>query len=786
MFQNTIRILLLCCLPLISANVFATTVNSKLYTLSVTIVDSVTKQPLEAASISIAELHKNTIANALGVGTFDSLPKGYYMVQCAFLGYHPQQQKIWVDADKRLVIELCPESTHLHEVEINSHTDDLTRLNIQTRATIEAQWIERNRGNNIADMLKQIPGVTIISSGVAIAKPVIRGLHSNRLVTINDGVRQEGQQWGADHGTEIDPFSSNKIEVIKGASSVEYGAEAIGGVIRMSPREFKNTKGVNGELSLNAAANNKMGASSLLLEGAHGSKHKLSWRTQGTMRKAGDSRTPSYVLSNTGYNELNGNYAMHYQFKNLHAEFTQSYFSTSIAILRASHVGNTSDLLQVILSGNPAYAVPFTYNIQNPRQEVSHTVSAFKTYFIFKSGAKIQTQWSLQYNNRKEYDRPPRWATSQLNNPTPQYYLQLKTQLGELKFEHPKWKNFKGAWGASWMKQENVSEGLQPIIPNFIATTSGIFAIEKWQKNRWVFEGGLRYDWRAQTRYFLVNKLAISEDKNYGSATFSAACSYWLNQHVKFQLQQSSAWRAPSINELYSNGLHGGTATYEIGNGNLQSERSYNTEFGLTYTNKKWNAELNLYRNYINNFIYKLPVNTPIVTIRGAFPQFVFMQNNALLQGADFLAHHYINKQFTASINASYLHAQQTDDNTPLIYMPANRFGLQIQYQQPKIWKLHDVFIQPKYTYVAKQSRYPEGIDYISPPDGYSLIDINFGFEQHIGKQTLRWSFSMYNVLNTSYRDYLSRYRYFVLEPGRNMMIRLTIPFNIYTKKQII
>jgi iron complex outermembrane receptor protein len=118
--------------------------------------------------------------------------------------------------------------------------------------------------------------------------------------------------------------------------------------------------------------------------------------------------------------------------------------------------------------------------------------------------------------------------------------------------------------------------------------------------------------------------------------------------------------------------------------------------------------------------------------------------------------------------------------------MPANRLGMQIQYQQPKIWKLFDVFIQPKYSYVAKQSRFPGGIDYINPPDGYGLIDINFGFEQHIGKQTLRWSFSMYNVRNSSYRDYLSRYRYFVLEPGRNMMIRLTIPFNIYIKKQII
>jgi iron complex outermembrane receptor protein len=783
MIQNTMRILLLCCLLLISTNILATHVAPKLYTLSITVIDSVTKQPLEAASISIAELHKNTIANASGIGVFDSLPKGYYTLQCAFLGYHPLQQTVWVDTDKRIVVELCPESTHLHEVEIKSHSDELTHLNIQTRTTLDAQWIERNRGNSLADLLKSIPGVTTMGTGVAIAKPVIRGLHSNRLVTVNNGIRQEGQQWGADHGTEVDPFSSNKIEVIKGASSVEFGAEAIGGVVRLSPREFKDTKGVNGELTLNGATNNKMGASSILLEGAHGNNHKLSWRAQGSMRKAGDSRSPGYVLSNTGFEETSGNYTIHYQYKNFHTEFTQSYFTTTIGILRAAHIGNTTDLLQVIQSGKPAYTAPFTYSIQNPRQQVNHSVTAFKTYYAFKNGAKIQAQWSVQYNNRKEFDRPPRWATSQQNNPTPQYYLQLKTQLGELKFEHPKWKNFKGAWGASWMKQENVSEGLQPIIPNFIATTSGVYAIEKWQKKRWAFEGGLRYDWRAQTRYFLVNKQIKQEDKNYGSATFSVAGSYWFNQHLKLQAQLASAWRAPSINELYSNGLHGGTATYETGNTNLLPERSYNTELSATYIHNKWNVELSLFRNYMNNFIYKIPVPTPIVTVRGVFPQFVFTQNNALLQGADFIAHHYINKKITTGVNASYLHAQQTDDHTPLIFMPANRLGLYLQYQNPKLWKLYDVFIQPKFTYVAKQTRFPQGLDYISPPEAYALFDINFGFEQHIGKQTLRWSFSVYNVLNSGYRDYLSRYRYFVLEPGRNFIIRLTIPFNIYNKK---
>ncbi len=782
MFQNTVSILLLCCSLILSNKTFAGNVPPKLSKLNIVVVDSVSKQPLEAASISIAELHKNTIANANGAGVFDSLPKGFYTIQCAFLGYHPTQKKIWVDTDMRIIIELCPEHTHLHEVEIKSHTDELTRFNIQIREVLNAQWIERNRGNSLADILKSMPGVTTLGSGVAIAKPVIRGLHSTRLVTINDGIRQEGQQWGADHGTEIDPFSSTKIEVIKGASSVEFGAEAIGGVVRFSPREFKDIKGINGELILNAASNNGLGSSALMLEGMHGNKHKLSWRTTGSLRKAGDSRTPDYVLSNTGYEEMSGNYALHYQFKNFHAEFTQSYFGTTIGILRAAHVGNTSDLLQVIQSGKPIYIAPFTYDIQNPRQEVSHIVNAFKTYCVFDNGTKIQAQFSIQYNNRKEFDRPARWATSQQVNPTPQYFLQLKTQLGEVKVEHPKWNNFKGAIGVSWMKQDNVSEGIQPIIPNFIATTSGIYAFEKWQKNRWAIELGTRYDIRNQSRYILVNKLINQEDKQYGSVTFSAATSYWFNENLKLQGSVASAWRPPSINELYSNGLHGGTATFEVGNSQLIPERNLNTEVSATYTTKKWNIEWSLYRNNIQHFIYKMPINIPIVTIRGVFPQFVFIQNNALLQGSDFVANRFINKNFSLGVQASYLNAKEMDNNTPLIFMPANRLGLTLNYQKSKVWKLHDVFFQPRITHVAKQYRYPSGVDFISPPDAYTLIDINFGFDQHIGIHTLRWSFSIYNVLNSNYRDYLSRYRYFVHEPGRNLIIRLTIPFNINNK----
>ncbi len=294
---------------------------------------------------------------------------------------------------------------------------------------------------------------------------------------------------------------------------------------------------------------------------------------------------------------------------------------------------------------------------------------------------------------------------------------------------------------------------------------------------------GLRYDWRSQSRYVLLNKQVNQENKLYGNTTFSLASSYWLSEQLKLQGGIASAWRPPSINELYSYGLHGGTATFEVGNSNLIPERNFNSEISAIFTNSKFNVELNVYRNYIQNFIYKLPVKPPIVSIRGAFPQFIFTQNNALLQGADFVSDYFINKNFTASINASYLHAQQTDNNTPLIFMPANRLGLTINYQKTKIWKLNNVFIQPRLIHVGKQFRYPIGIDFISTPEAYTLLDINFGFEQHIGKQTLRWSFSVNNTLNSNYRDYLSRYRYFALEPGRNLLIRLTLPFNIYQKK---
>lgn len=749
----------------------------KKFRLTLLVVDSLNSKPLEAANIIIPELHKTFTTPQTGLALFDSLPKGLYTIQCRLIGYHAHQSTVWLDDDKTVYVQLCPENKHLHEVEVNSHRDELHDFTIQSKGTLNQELIDRNAGVNLAEQLKQLAGVQLLSSGPTISKPVVRGLHSNRLVTINNGIRQEGQQWGADHGTEIDPFTPAKLEVIKGAASVEYGAEAIGGVVRITPRAFKTTKGIGGEALLMGASNNKLGAASLLLEGAHFNKHKLSWRTRGTLRKAGDSRTPDYVLSNTGFEEMDGSYALHYEYKQLHVELIQSYFSTSLGILRASHVGNTTDLMVAIANGKPAYVGDFTYTIDRPRQEVSHLISALKVFYTLPSGGKVQVQLSRQINDRKEFDRPARWATSQWNNAIPQYELTLVTDVVEGTYEQPKWKNLRGKWGFSWMDQGNVTSGIQPIIPNFKAYTTGIFVVEKWQKGRWTVEAGLRYDWRKQTRYEWASTGVKAEGNSFDNATFTVGGGYLLNQHLRLHGNFSSAWRAPNMNELYSYGLHGGTATFETGNPQLQAERSYNAEVGLTWQNHVWHAEASVYHNRINNFIYKLPLPQPTITIRGAFPNFLFVQDDVLLQGAEATINRNLGKYLLAGVSLSYLHAQNTTDNVPLIFMPANRVRFTLGYEKDKWWKLYNVYTSVQYQFTMHQHRFPEGIDYVDPPPAYHLVDANLGFETRHNKQILRWSVTVNNLFNVAYRDYLSRFRYYALEPGSNVTVRLIIPF---------
>jgi iron complex outermembrane receptor protein len=762
---------------------FAGTLPPKRFSLTIQVVDSISGNPLEAASITIAETHFSAITNALGNVRIDSLVKGSYTLQCAYIGYHSQQKLVWLDHDQTIVLAVCPESHHLHEVEITTHRDEGPNYAVQTRSVLDAQQLERTRGLTLADQLKHVPGITLMSTGPAITKPVIRGLHSNRLVTVNNGVRQEGQQWGADHGTEIDPFAANSIEIIKGAASVTYGSEAMGGVVRLIPPPFRTTRGITSLAQLQGATNNGLMAASMLVEGAHFRKNTLSWRAQGSLRKAGDSRSPEYVLSNTGFEEQSGSYAVHYAIRKIHLEFAQSYYHSQLGILRSAHIGNPTDLTNAIQSGKPAYVAPFTYAIENPKQDVTHRITSAVLTIYLKRNWHVGMQYSRQLNDREEYDRAPRASQIDLYNTKPAYQMSLTTNLAELYVQHSIGKYIKGKLGISYMNQGNVSAGLQPIIPNFKAYTYGVYLMEKWQHGRWMAEAGLRFDWREQTPFVYSRTGTQTDYRTYSGLTIVTGGAYTLNEHIHLQANISSAWRPPSINELYSYGLHGGTATFEIGNPNLNRESCVNSEAGIVFNTADWQAEASVYRNFFTGFIYNLPQPQPILTVRGAFPLLNRVQDNAVLQGIDASLNRNLGKRFSVGVNGAYLYAQNTSDNIPLIMMPANRLRLMLGYKEDQFWKLNNLFASFEYTFVAEQKRYPAGTDLIAPPPAYGLADVNVGFEAHIGKQPLRISISAYNLLNTSYRDYLSRFRYYALDPGFNLMLRVAAPINFYQPK---
>jgi iron complex outermembrane receptor protein len=747
------------------------------YNINGFIMDSVSQKPLVNAKVVLLPSKNIVYTNDRGFFQFNNLAKTNYKMEVSYLGYHPIVLNLVLPLKTSLRIDLASEEHHLHDVVINTDKNNkLSDYNLQNHVTIDSKKLDILRGQTLGDMLKNTAGVTLLNSGPSISKPVIRGLHSNRIVTLNNGVKQEGQNWGADHGPEIDPFAINKLEVIKGASGLQYGPEAIGGVIKVSAKDFKTQNGIAGMYSLNGFSNNWQLANSLFLEGNHFKKQNLSWRLQTSYRKAGDSQTPEYVLSNTAFTESDINAAVQYQLKQNTFEYMASYFQSSLGILRSAHVHNRTDLENTIARGKPSVINDFTYEIGRPRQDITHFIQAFKWIYSFKNANKLSVFFSQQINNRQEFDVLSFLNANSNLKDQPTYNLTLTTNQFNLKLEHKKVFGFKGLVGFSYANQGNYATGKQFFIPNFISNNYGFYVIEKWNKKHWQAEAGLRYDLMDLTRYINQNNQVLSNVLNYNNAACSAGISYLFNTKWKLTTNLSSAWRPPSINELYANGLHAAVATFEQGNANLKPEQSYNAEVTLKYVGATFDFDFTAYNNLINNFIYRLPSNIFNTSFRGVFPVFNYVQTNALLQGFETNLNYKLRTNL--SINAAYtfLYANDISKNLPLIFMPANRINSGIEWQLTKLKKVKNTFVQINYQYVFKQNRVPEGIDFTDSPASYQLFDLIFGASQFT-KVKMNWSVGVQNIFNTSYRDYLSRYRYYALDTGRNIFLKLNIPF---------
>lgn len=750
------------------------------FQLSGKILDSQTGKPLIGANVFISQLNLGGISGINGDFIINNIPSGIHIVIVRYVGYKEISDTINFNKNINKNYSLLSEAIELSQILIQGEIDK-TGLNgsSQSVSVLTQEDIDKHRGQTFGKALTNIPGVTVLSTGPAVSKPVIRGLHSQRILLINNNIKQEGQQWGAEHGPEIDPFIPSRIELIKGAASLEYGPDAIGGVIKVMPLELPKNNEFGGKLSFNGFSNNLQGSSSLMIEGGNDFINGFGYRVQGSLRKAGDSKTSKYNISNTGFSERNGSLTLGINREKFSVETFYSRFNTELGVFLGSHIGNVTDLRRAIESPSPLLELPFTYEIKNPRQEISHDLLAVRTKLNINNLGIIEVDYGWQNNQRREYDshRPFSDSLKSLLLNKPAFDLILTSYNIDARLRHKPISNFTGTFGISGVKQSNSSQGTSFLIPNFQVYGGGIYLREEFIEDDITFSGGLRYDykWMNVIDFRGGGRKESLHEFNNISGAFGTV--YKLNNEWSLAFNFGSAWRPPGISELYSYGVHHGTANFEIGDKKLNTEKSYNLDLTLRHITENTHIEFSSYSYFINDYIYLNPLDEFTLTIRGAFPTFKYLQTNARLLGFDGFVKHDLNSHLGFIFSASYLYADDVKNKLPLISMPSNRVSLTTHFHLDDFGIFNDSYFELTGNFVATQTRFPKNVDFVPPPPGYLLLSASIGSEIKLSNQKIQVNLSAENLLNKTYRDYLSRYRYFIDDVGFNFILRLQYYF---------
>ncbi len=738
---------------------------------------------LIGATIYISELNKGTVADHEGHFDLRGLCNGTYTVRVQHLGHETIERKVTIDDYTEIVLRMHTEDVALEQVTI---TDTRLIESTQASSTLSGQALEQTRGFSLGEALRSLPGVTTLQTGPNISKPIIRGLHSNRILIMNNGIRQEAQQWGAEHAPEIDPFMASEITVIKGAAGVRYGSDAIAGVILLDPPKLPEAPGMWGSTNLVGMSNGRQGVASGTLEGNIAQLKGLQWRLQGTAKRAGNIHTPEYFIDNSGSREFNYSGTLQYHKDNWGTNLFYSHFGSRVGIYPGTHSSRYNFDTQEFYFPSPSDNVPFTYRIDRPYQDIRHNLLKLKSYLKTGQAGTLNLVYGFQHNYRGEWDVHGARTRANRDLNLPEISYNLYTNTADLFWDHKPYKNFTGSVGISGIAQFNQyrSLSINPIIPNYDAYTASVFALERWIKNRWELEGGLRYDYRIMDARLFQRREVVPSTHRFENFSFASGAIYNLAEGWQAKLNISSAWRPPSPNEMFSNGLHHGIGAIEVGNINFKSERAFNTIATLSHSSDRFNFEVSGYNNYINNFIYMRPAPEPRLTIRGLFRVINFEQvEAAVLRGMDFQGGFAINNSLSISSKTSLLWARDRSTGEYLEMMPANRFENALRYSFKTSETLKEPFISISHLYVSQQRRLPAQVtDPALPPPAYSLFNAEAGLQLPINGHYINFSLSVYNMLNTRYREYLNMLRYYTDEPGRNVVFRIKVPFTIFEK----
>ncbi|MEY8779682.1 TonB-dependent receptor [Allomuricauda sp. XS_ASV26] len=739
------------------------------HTLSGNISDMETGAPLEQVSVYVPQLENGTVTDKNGDFSLKNLPEGIYKLVVSFIGFETYSTSIEIsEGNNRFDYKMEPSAIEMDEVVLSTPFHKLQRENVMKVEQKSMEELKQQGGITLSEGITNIPGVSSVSTGVGIGKPVIRGLSFNRVLVYTQGVRLENQQFGGEHGLGLNDAGISSVEVIKGPASLLYGSDALGGVLYLNPEKFEIAGESSGDINMRYFTNT-LGYNANA--GFKTSGEKLKFLVRGAYASNADYETGDGTsVTNSRFNEADLKTGLAYQASKFKTELRYNYNTTELGIPEEIGVQNNDR--------DPLL----------PYQELSTHILSSKNNLFFKKSS-LEATFGYTINNRKEFEEhhheedgheheheegEEHEEEHEEEEEGAALDMKLKTFNYNIQF-NPQWGNITTIFGVQGMHQTNENFGEEILVPDAVTNDFGVLVTSHIHFDKSDLQIGLRYDLRS------INGEAsgIEGDEEYIPAldrnfnNFNAALGYRtdLAKTIIGRLNLATGFRAPNLSELSSNGLHSGANRVEIGNPDLDSEQNFQIDLALEYGNKHVEAYINSFYNIVNDYIYLEPTGE----FRELDPIYNFQQQDAILYGGEFGFHLHPHPIDWLHLESSYdIVYGQLDDKSNLPLIPANRWTNTFRVEWNKRNQNYKC-----YAFVTLQTFFNQNkvADFETRTPRYNLFNTGIGGDLNIFNQKVGYSITANNLFNKDYISHLSRLKADgIANMGRNISFSLHLP----------
>ena len=775
-------------------------------TLSCKVIDLHDGSLLSGATLVVAETETVVQTSLDGVYSISNLcPNTSYSIKVLHSSCTPKTFSLKISGDSVRDFKLEHHLEELNEIILEGKAYENKTTTVLEK-NLNQETLEQYSAGTLGDALNSLSGVSSLNKGNGIVKPIINGLHSSRIIMINNGVRMQDQEWGKEHAPNIDVNSVGRLTLVKSASALQYGGDAMGGIIIAEGPKVAIKDSLYGKTMLFGASNGRGGGITSQLTKSF--ENGIYGTAQGTFKRFGDVEAADYVMSNTGLYEKDMSLRIGLNRFNYGIEGYYSYFNTDIGILRSSHAHGAADQIRAIESDIPLTIREFTYDIGYPKQNVTHQLSRIKA-FKNLGDYTLEIQYDYQLNRRFEYDIR---VGNDRDKPALDLKLDTHTILIDLNgsFEDLNFKS--GIMGRFQTNFANPETGIRRLIPDYDKYDFGLYTVlDKKINDKFEIETGVRFDysymdvfkfyknsiWEERGYDILFPDLVIEEFSNqvlvnpeleFKNLSATLGFNYKIDDNNTLFINHALSSRAPNPAELFSDGLHHSIARIEVGDLRFKSEVGNKTSLTYSHVGKTFNFSINPFVNNIRDFIVIEPVEIR-ETIRGNFQVWEYRQTDAQLLGVDIDASFSINEKINLNHQLSIVKGYDNTLNEPLINMPPVNTKNEISYQNKKLQNLK---ISLQSEYVFAQNEFPnnnfevylpitetyEEVDISSTPDAYHLLNLNASMDFKTSKKSsLSVGLGINNLLNTSYRNYLNLLRFYSDDMGRNFLLNLKLNY---------